>query len=144
MQFLGMADLFVPAIPLGYTFGRIGNFINGELYGRPTTSFVGMYFPQAPSIGLRHPSQLYEALFEGVVLFAILWPMRKFPLPDGMMMAFYLIGYGVARFVIEYFRQPDEHLGFIWLTFSMGQLLCGLMVVVGIVFTVYLHCQKTP
>ena len=60
------------------------------------------------------------------------------------MIAFYLIGYGVARFVIEYFRQPDEHLGFIWLTFSMGQLLCGLMVFVGIVFTVYLHCQKTP
>ena len=143
LQFLAMADLFVPAIPLGYTFGRIGNFINGELYGRPTTSFIGMHFPLAPGVGLRHPSQLYEALFEGIVLFAVLWPMRKTSLPNGTMMAFYLIGYGAVRFVIEYFRQPDAHIGFIWMSFSLGQLLCGLMVIAGTVFSAYLYYQKT-
>lgn len=143
LNFLETADLFVAAIPLGYTFGRIGNFVNGELYGRPTTSFIGMHFPQAADVGLRHPSQLYEALFEGILLFAVLWPMRKISLPIGTMMAFYLIGYGVVRFFIEYFRQPDTHLGFVWLSFSMGQVLCGLMVISGIVLAVYLHIRKT-
>jgi phosphatidylglycerol:prolipoprotein diacylglycerol transferase len=143
LSFWEMADLFVPAIPLGYTFGRIGNFINGELYGRVTTSFIGMYFPLAPGAGIRHPSQLYEAFFEGIFLFAVLWPMRKIPFPNGIMMAFYLIGYGVVRFFIEYFRQPDTHLGFVWLSFSMGQVLCGFMILGGISLSIYLHYQKT-
>jgi len=130
-------------IPLGYTFGRIGNFINGELYGRVTTSFIGMYFPLSPGAGIRHPSQLYEAFFEGIFLFAVLWPTRKIPLPNGIMMAFYLIGYGVVRFFIEYFRQPDTHLGFVWLSFSMGQILCGFMIIGGVFLSIYLHYQKT-
>ena len=125
-------DLFIPAIPLGYTFGRIGNFINGELYGRVTDLPIGMIFPLAPDRRLRHPSQLYEALFEGVVLFAVLWVVRKRPMPSGATLALYLIGYGTARFFIEFVRQPDAHLGFILGPFSMGQMLCGVMIISGI------------
>ncbi|UCD33192.1 MAG: prolipoprotein diacylglyceryl transferase, partial [Desulfobacterales bacterium] len=143
LSFWEMADLFVPAIPLGYTFGRIGNFINGELYGRVTTSLIGMYFPQAPGTATRHPSQLYEAFFEGIFLFAVLWPMRKMPLPNGTMLGFYLIGYGTVRFFIEYFRQPDVHLGFVWLSFSMGQILCASMIISGIFLAIYLRYRKT-
>jgi len=132
LNFREAADLFAPAVPLGYTFGRLGNFINGELYGRMTDSPLGMYFPQAPGSGLRHPSQLYEAFFEGIFLFAVMWTLRKRPLPEGTMLAIFLLGYGTVRFFIEYFRQPDAHLGFVWLSFSMGQILCGGMIVAGI------------
>jgi phosphatidylglycerol:prolipoprotein diacylglycerol transferase len=131
-------DLFVPVIPLGYTFGRLGNFINGELFGRVTTSAVGMYFPMAPAGQLRHPSQLYEAFFEGIFLFVILWSIRKIKIPNGAMLALYLIGYGIVRFFIEYFREPDAHLGFVLFSFSMGQILCLLMVATGILLYVYL------
>ena len=133
-------DLYLPAIPLGYTFGRLGNFINGELYGRVTTSSIGMYFPLAPTRELRHPSQLYEAFFEGIFLFAILWSIRRVKMPGGATLGFYLIGYGVVRFCIEYFRQPDDHLGFVLLSFSMGQILCALMIAAGI--GLYLYLQK--
>jgi phosphatidylglycerol:prolipoprotein diacylglycerol transferase len=125
-------DLFLPAIPLGYTFGRLGNFINGELYGRITTASIGMVFPLAPSRELRHPSQLYEAFFEGIFLFIVLWSLRKIRMPKGAMLAFYLIGYGTVRFFIEYFREPDAHLGFVFFSFSMGQVLCALMIAAGI------------
>jgi len=131
-------DLFLPGIPLGYTFGRLGNFINGELYGRITSASIGMVFPSAPSHELRHPSQLYEAFFEGVFLFVVLWSIRKIKLPKGTMLALYLIGYGMARFFIEYFREPDAHLGFVLLSFSMGQLLCALMIASGIGLYIYL------
>ncbi len=139
--FWDMADLFAPAIPLGYSFGRLGNFINGELYGRITSAPIGMHFPLAPESNLRHPSQLYEAFFEGVILFIVLWNLRKVQKPRGAMLAFYLIGYGIVRFFIEYFRQPDAHIGFIFLSFSMGQLLCGVMVAGGIVL--YLFLSRT-
>jgi phosphatidylglycerol:prolipoprotein diacylglycerol transferase len=131
-------DLFVPAAPLGYTFGRLGNFINGELYGRVTESPIGMYFPLAPTKELRHPSQLYEAFFEGIFLFAVLWSIRKMKLPRGAMIAFYLIGYGLVRFIIEFFREPDEHLGFVMLSFSMGQVLCAVMIATGSLLYFYL------
>ncbi|MDE1920304.1 MAG: prolipoprotein diacylglyceryl transferase [Candidatus Omnitrophica bacterium] len=124
-------DLFVPAIPLGYTFGRIGNFINGELYGRVTTVPWGMYFPLDGTHQLRHPSQLYEAFFEGIVLFVVLWNLRKVRSFDGFLSAGYLIGYGTFRFFIEFFRQPDPQLGFVLGPFSMGQILCFIMVVAG-------------
>ena len=131
-------DLYAPVIPLGYTFGRMGNFINGELFGRVTTSSIGMYFPMAPAGELRHPSQLYEAFFEGIFLFAVLWTIRKIKIPGGAMLALYLIGYGIVRFFIEYFREPDAHLGFIMLSFSMGQILCLLMIAAGILLYFYL------
>ena len=138
LNFWGMADLFAPVVPLGYTFGRLGNFINGELYGRTTSASIGMYFPLAPGSNLRHPSQLYEAFFEGIFLFIVLWSLRKIQKPGGTMLAFYLIGYGIVRFFIEYFRQPDAHIGFIFMSFSMGQLLCGAMIAGGIFLYLYL------
>jgi phosphatidylglycerol:prolipoprotein diacylglycerol transferase len=131
-------DLFFPAAPLGYTFGRLGNFINGELYGRVTESPIGMYFPLAPTKELRHPSQLYEGFFEGIFLFAVLWSIRKMKLPRGSMIALYLIGYGLVRFIIEFFREPDEHLGFVMLSFSMGQVLCAFMIAAGSLLYFYL------
>ena len=106
-------DLFAPAGALGYTFGRLGNFINGELYGRVTHLAVGMRFPLAPGPELRHPSQLYEAFLEGLVLFLFLWRIRKQPWPKGAMLAFYLMGYGAVRFAVEFVRQPDAHIGFV-------------------------------
>jgi phosphatidylglycerol:prolipoprotein diacylglycerol transferase len=139
LNFLEMVDLYIPAIPLGYTFGRLGNFINGELYGRKTSAPIGMYFPTAPDTALRHPSQLYEAFFEGIFLFVILWLLRKRQEVQGAMLAYYLVGYGVVRFVIEYFRQPDAHIGFVFMSFSVGQLLCGVMIASGIVLYGYLY-----
>jgi phosphatidylglycerol:prolipoprotein diacylglycerol transferase len=126
-----MADLYVPCIPLGYTFGRIGNFINGELYGRVTTAPIGMLFPLAPDKLPRHPSQLYEAFFEGVFLFAVMWSIRKMRAPRGAMLGVYLMGYGLVRFFIEFYREPDAHIGFVVGVFSMGQLLCAAMVAAG-------------
>ena len=130
--FLQTLDLFIPSIPLGYTFGRLGNFINGELYGRVTEAAIGMYFPSAPTTELRHPSQLYEAFFEGILLFLLLWTLRrKLPLP-GSLSGIYLFGYGFVRFFIEFFREPDIQLGFVFLNFSMGQLLCCVMMIAGL------------
>ena len=131
LDFFRMADLIVPCIPLGYTFGRLGNFINGELYGRVTTLPIGMYFPLAPGPGRRHPSQLYEAIFEGIVLFIILWTLKGRIRTRGAMLALYLMGYGLFRFFIEYARQPDAQLGFVFLSFSMGQMLCMAMMLAG-------------
>jgi phosphatidylglycerol:prolipoprotein diacylglycerol transferase len=133
-----MADLYVPCIPLGYTFGRIGNFINGELYGRATTAPIGMVFPLAPDKLLRHPSQLYEAFFEGLFLFAVMWSIRKVRAPRGAMLGFYLIGYGLVRFVIEFYREPDAHIGFVVGALSMGQLLCTGMIAAGALLVLYL------
>lgn len=138
LDFFGMADLIVPCIPLGYTFGRVGNFINGELFGRVTTHPIGMFFPFAPGPGRRHPSQLYEAFFEGIVLFIVLWTVKKRVTTRGAMLALYFMGYGLVRFFIEYARQPDAHLGFIFLSFSMGQLLCLAMILAGGLLWVYL------
>ncbi len=131
IPFLLAADLIVPCVPLGYTFGRLGNFINGELYGRITDSALGMIFSSAPGNRLRHPSQLYEAFFEGIILFIILWFLRKRVKVPGSMLALYLIGYGFFRFFIEYTRQPDAHLGFVLFHFSMGQVLCLGMILAG-------------
>jgi phosphatidylglycerol:prolipoprotein diacylglycerol transferase len=133
-----VADLYVPCIPLGYTFGRIGNFINGELYGRATTAPIGMFFPLAPDKALRHPSQLYEAFFEGVFLFAVMWSIRKVRAPRGAMLGFYLIGYGLVRFFIEFYREPDAHIGFVVSALSMGQLLCAGMIAAGVLLILYL------
>ncbi len=126
------ADLLVPAVPLGYTFGRLGNFINGELYGRVTTMPWGMYFPLDSTRQLRHPSQLYEAFFEGLFLFFVLWSMRKKKLFEGFLLSLYLIGYGLVRFLIEFVREPDPQLGVIVGSLTMGQILCLSMILGGI------------
>lgn len=163
-------DAMVTAIPLGYTFGRIGNFLNGELYGRITKMPWGMVFPDAERFSSsiqwvkdfasdcgiqamgtfvnlpRHPSQLYEAFFEGIVLFAIIWAFHKKKPFDGFSGALYTAGYGIFRFFIEYFREPDADIGYriasdtnapIYLNTSLfnistGQILCMLMVAGGI------------
>jgi phosphatidylglycerol:prolipoprotein diacylglycerol transferase len=124
-------DLLTPTVPLGYTFGRIGNFINGELYGRATTMPWGMYFPFDAANRLRHPSQLYEAFFEGIFLFVILWKLRKKSPFNGFLFSLYLIGYGLVRFFIEFVREPDQQLGFILGPLSMGQVLSLLMIISG-------------
>ena len=169
---LHVADLLAASAPLGYTFGRLGNFINGELYGRVTSSPIGVIFPAAPGypasepwvrqvaeeagvpiadgvalVNLpRYPSQLFEAFFEGVFLWALLWfvfrERRPFP---GFLMSMYVIGYGVARFAVEYLREPDEGMGFPlsfvpvanpaqfspW-NFTTGQLLSAVMIIAGL------------
>lgn len=132
IDFWDFADLFIPAIPLGYTFGRIGNFINGELYGRATTVPWGMYFPADVTQQLRHPSQLYEAFFEGIFLFTILWKIRRKRFFRGFFLALYLMGYGTVRFLIEFVREPDPQLGFILGPFTMGQILCLFMILIGL------------
>jgi phosphatidylglycerol:prolipoprotein diacylglycerol transferase len=133
INFWRFADLFCPAIPLGYTFGRIGNFLNGELYGRVTDVAWGMYFPMDPTFELRHPSQLYEAFFEGIFLFVFLWSLRRRKKYEGFYFSLYLIGYGIIRFIIEFFREPDLHLGFVLRALTMGQVLCLLMIFAGVV-----------
>ncbi len=129
--FWAFGDLLCPAIPLGYTFGRIGNFINGELYGRITTVPWGMYFPSDPTGQLRHPSQLYEGFFEGLFLFAVLWGFRRKKVFQGFFVALYLVGYGTVRFLIEFFREPDIQMGFLFGLFTAGQVLCLVMIFVG-------------
>ncbi|MDP4008053.1 MAG: prolipoprotein diacylglyceryl transferase [Candidatus Peregrinibacteria bacterium] len=148
--FWKLADLVCPAIPLGYTFGRLGNFLNGELWGRITDAKIGMYFERSKDalgeIALRHPSQLYEAFFEGIVLFVILWSIRKFvnkKMATGSMLGLYLVGYGLARFTIEYFREPDSALGFIVWSFSMGQVLSFGMIIAGVVLLGFLSYNST-
>ncbi len=126
------SDLLCPTVPLGYTFGRLGNFFNSELYGRATSLPWGMFFPSDPTRTLRHPSQLYEAFFEGIILFALLWWVRKFKPLKHRMFGLYLASYGLIRFIIEFFREPDEHLKFVAYIFTMGQILCFVMVFAGI------------
>ena len=140
LSFWDTTDILMPCAPLGFTFGRLGNFINGELYGRPTDAVFGMYFPEASGSSLRHPSQLYEAAFEGIFLFLVMWFIfRKRIKTKGAMIGIYMIGYGLVRFIIEFVREPDAHLGFIISFFSMGQILCAAMVVMGVGFYVYRH-----
>lgn len=142
LDFREVGDLYAPVVPLGYTFGRLGNFINGELYGRITAQPIGMFFPEAPGNVLRHPSQLYEAFFEGIFLFLVLWFLRRRVRIRGVMLALYLIGYGTVRFFIEFFREPDAHIGFAFLRFSTGQILCALMILSGV--AVYLYLRRKP
>lgn len=137
LDFRRTTDLFTPCIPVGYTFGRIGNFINGELWGRITSAPIGMYFDNAPGNDLRHPSQLYEAFGEGIFLFILLWLLRNRFRTSGSMLALYLIGYGGIRFIIEFFREPDAQLGFVFLSFSMGQLLCSAMIATGVILWIW-------
>jgi phosphatidylglycerol:prolipoprotein diacylglycerol transferase len=141
INFWKWADFVSVAVPAGYFFGRIGNFLNGELYGRITNSYLGMYFA-ADQLVLRHPSQLYEALLEGLLLFLVLWKMRKFVLPEGTLFSAYLIGYGVLRIFAEKFRQPDPQLGFILGYLTLGQLLSIIMIISGLAILVLKNRKK--
>lgn len=127
LNFASVINFIIPTIPLAYVWGRLGNFFNSEIFGKPTQSFLGMYFPTDPQGQLRHPSQLYEALGEGLLIFLILWPLRNTPGLQGKFLALYLILYGIIRFFLEFLRQPEDMLGLI----STGQLLCLTMVAVG-------------
>ncbi len=125
------ADIVAPALPAGYTFGRIGNFINGELYGKVTTLPWGMYFPADPTHQLRHPSQLYEAFLEGIVLFLILWHLRKKKWFNGLTMSIYLIGYGVVRFFIEFIREQLNYTELYFGLINLAQVMSLLMILIG-------------
>jgi phosphatidylglycerol:prolipoprotein diacylglycerol transferase len=134
MGFLGVGDFLSPLAPLGLLAGRLGNFINGELWGAPTTMPWGVIFDDPRAGGVpRHPSQLYEAGLEGAVLFTILWIYSSKRRPPGSVMGLFLTLYGLARFSVEFIREPDPQLGYLafgWLT--MGQVLCVPMVLVGL------------
>ncbi|HQZ57874.1 MAG TPA: prolipoprotein diacylglyceryl transferase, partial [Ottowia sp.] len=135
---LQVTDLVAPCVPLGLASGRVGNFINGELWGRVADPALpwAMVFPGAVlpdgSNPPRHPSQIYQFLLEGVLLFVLLWLYARQPRKTGQVSGAFLLGYGVFRFVAEYFRQPDAHLGLLALGMSMGQWLCLPMMAVGI------------
>lgn len=124
-------DFVAPLVPIGLGAGRMGNFINGELWGRVTDGGLGMIFPQADNL-VRHPSQLYEFALEGVVLFTLLWWFSNKQRPTGAISALFLIGYGSFRFLVEFTRQPDDFLGLLELGLSMGQWLSLPMVFIGI------------
>jgi phosphatidylglycerol---prolipoprotein diacylglyceryl transferase len=130
---LGTGDFLVPLAPPGLFAGRIGNFINAELWGRPSDLPWAMVFPDPAAGGVpRHPSQLYQAMLEGVVLFLVLWIYSSKPRPRGSVLGLFLLLYGIFRFMVEFVREPDLHLGFVafeWMT--MGQLLTLPMMLVG-------------
>jgi phosphatidylglycerol:prolipoprotein diacylglycerol transferase len=136
-SFWKVADLFIVTVPIGLGLGRIGNFINGELYGRATQVPWGMIFPKGGPLP-RHPSQLYESGLEGGVLFLILWFLKDKNLPEGGLLAVFLSFYGLFRFTVEFFREPDPQLGFILGPLTMGQILSSFMIVGGIALFLYL------
>jgi phosphatidylglycerol:prolipoprotein diacylglycerol transferase len=132
--FWQVMDLVAPCVPLGLAAGRVGNFINGELWGRPADPSLpwAMIFPQSGSMVPRHPSQIYQILLEGVLLFVVLWLYARKERREAQVSAVFLIGYGVLRFTAEYFREPDSFLGLLSLGLSMGQWLCIPMVLAGV------------
>lgn len=129
-RWLGVMDFIAPMVPIGLGAGRLGNFINGELWGRATDLPWAMVFPQVDQVA-RHPSQLYEMLLEGIVLFIVLWRFSARRPPTGAVSALFLIGYGSARFVVEYAREPDAYLGLLSMGMSMGQWLSLPMILAG-------------
>jgi phosphatidylglycerol---prolipoprotein diacylglyceryl transferase len=142
VRFFQLIDIIACATPIGLFFGRLANFINGELYGRVTDAPWGMVFPGGGDLP-RHPSQLYEAALEGVVLFGILYYMLKFTSArdkPGMLGGTFIAGYAVARMIVEFFREPDDFLGYLFGFVTMGQLLCLPMLAYGL----YLIFRKAP
>jgi phosphatidylglycerol:prolipoprotein diacylglycerol transferase len=132
-RFFDLMDLVAPCVPTGLAAGRIGNFINGELWGRAADPGLpwAMVFPQSGSAVPRHPSQLYQFALEGLLLFALLWIYARKPRARGQVAAAFLFGYGTLRFVAEVFREPDSFLGLLALNMSMGQWLCVPMIAAG-------------
>jgi phosphatidylglycerol---prolipoprotein diacylglyceryl transferase len=132
--FWQVMDFVAPCVPPGLAAGRVGNFINGELWGRPADPSLpwAMIFPQSGTMAPRHPSQVYQFLLEGLLLFVILWLYGRKQRKPGQVAAAFLIGYGALRFTAEYFREPDSFLGLLSLGLSMGQWLCIPMIVAGV------------
>lgn len=130
IAFLALGDLIVVSVPIGLGLGRLANFINGELYGRITSVPWGMVFPYGGPWP-RHPSQLYEAILEGAVLFGLLWIWRNKKTFSGSIVARFLILYGAFRILVEFFREPDAQVGYLWGLITMGQLLSCLMILIG-------------
>ena len=130
---LQVADFVAPCVPTGLAAGRVGNFINGELWGRladPSLPWA-MVFPQSGTLLPRHPSQIYQFLLEGLLLFVLLWFYARKERKPGQVAAMFLLGYGLFRFIAEYFREPDDFLGLLGLGLSMGQWLCVPMILGG-------------
>jgi phosphatidylglycerol:prolipoprotein diacylglycerol transferase len=142
---IAIGDIISTVVPIGLFFGRIANFINGELYGRITTVPWAIVFPRGHDVP-RHPSQLYEAFLEGICLFTVMFllarnaTIRRTP---GLLFGTFLIGYGLCRATVEYFREPDEQIGFIFQYFSMGQLLSLPMIIAGIIIIIHAKKHKT-
>ena len=139
-RWLTTMDFIAPLVPPGLAAGRIGNFINGELPGRPTDVPWGMWFPQVDATPIaRHPSQLYQFALEGVALFIVLWWFSSRPRPAGAVSGAFLVGYGVLRFAAEFTRQPDDFLGLLALGLSMGQWLSLPMVAAGVALMLWAY-----
>ncbi|NYT64066.1 prolipoprotein diacylglyceryl transferase [Alcaligenaceae bacterium] len=141
---LEIGDFVAPLIPLGLAAGRLGNFINGELWGRPTTLPWGMVFPQSGDGIARHPSQLYEMALEGLVLFVVIWLFTRKPRPMGQASAVFLMGYGLFRFLVEFTREPDYYLGLLAGGLSMGQLLSAPMILAGVIIFAWSAKKSNP
>jgi len=142
--FFVLSDFIAPVVPVGLFFGRIANFINGELWGKATSLPWAVVFPDPRAGGIpRHPSQLYEAALEGVALFIILWLFSATPKPVKAISGLFLLGYGSFRFLIEFIRVPDQNLGYLafdWVT--MGQVLSLPMIIVGLVLLILAYKDK--
>ncbi len=139
-----LLDFVAPLVPLGLGFGRLGNFIGQELWGRPTDVPWAMVFPRDPLQLARHPSQLYQFALEGMLLFAVLWWFSSRPRPTWAVSGVFSLGYGCVRFLVEFFREPDQHIGFEamgWLT--RGQLLCLPMILLGLFLLYYAYRSPT-
>ena len=144
-RFFSLTDFVAPLVPPGLFFGRIGNFINGELAGRITSLDKvpwAMIFPDSGTLDFRHPSQLYQACGEGIVLFVILYVADKKKKGLGFTSAIFLIFYGIIRFITEFFREPDPFIGLLILNFSMGQLLSIPLICLGIVLLAFSMIRK--
>ena len=138
ISFLSIMDAVALSMPIGLGLVRLGNFLNGELFGKPTSGSWGFIFPTDPFGLLRHPSQLYESFGEGMLLFVILMIVNKLTKINGVISSCFLIFYGLIRFIIEYYRQPDAHIGYVAFdSLSMGQILCIPMIVIGIFMFIY-------
>lgn len=133
-SFKKLADAVVPAVPVALFLGRIGHYLNGEMWGRVTDGTWGVVFIQSAENPVpRHPVQLYEAFMEGIVLFLIMFLLNKKKLAEGQLSGLFLIISGVFRFITEFFREPDEQLGFIMQSFTMGQILSVPVIILGVI-----------
>jgi phosphatidylglycerol:prolipoprotein diacylglycerol transferase len=143
VPFLFVGDFVAPMVPIGLGAGRMGNFINGELWGKPTDVSWGMVFPQADQL-VRHPSQLYQFVLEGILLFTLLWYFSKKPRPIASVSGLFLLFYGLFRFLVEFVREPDAHIGYIaWEWLTKGQLLSVPMILIGLALIIWAYRNQS-